>query len=256
MTYTLIGTGNTAWFLSAKLAAAGHQCIGVFARNVQNAQLLAEGIYSKAYNLSESEIPEADCCIIAISDHAIAGLASQLKFKNTVVIHTAGAVDINVLASTSNKYGVLWPIYSIVKNNLPTDRNIPTVWEASDADTASVIKAIANSYTDILFQADSIKRKWLHLTAVISNNFTNHLFALSEKLCEEQQLPFSLLLPIIQQSVQRLNSNSAYSQQTGPAKRNDNNIIHEHLGMLGNHPEWRELYEQISNSIKVMYKLS
>lgn len=254
MTYTLIGTGNTAWFLSTKLAAAGHICAGIFARNLKNAELLANAINSKAYSLNVTAIPETDCCIIAVSDYAIANVAAQLKFENTVVIHSAGAIDINILTTTSNKYGVLWPIYSIVKNNLPEERNIPSVWEASDPDTASVIHTIAQSYTDVIFQADSTKRKWLHLTAVMSNNFTNHLFAISEKLCEEQQLPFSLLLPIIQQSIQRLNTNSAFSQQTGPAKRNDNVIIAKHLEMLDNHPEWQKLYDDISRSIMAMYK--
>ena len=93
----------------------------------------------------------------------------------------------------------------------------------------------------------------MHLTAVLSNNFTNHLFAVSEKLCEEQNLPFSLLLPIIQQTVSRLSNTTAYTQQTGPAKRNDGIVLQNHVNMLEKHPEWQKLYEVLSESIKQMY---
>jgi hypothetical protein len=253
MKYNIIGTGNTAWFMATKLAKAGHQCLCVYGRNILRARELADRIGSCAYELDNGINDDADVCIIAVSDHAIADVCSKLNLNRTIVIHTAGAVDMAILSKFGAGYGVIWPVYSIVKNNIPTERNIPTVWESSNNDTADYIKTITASYTDITHQADSQQRKWLHLSAVLSNNFSNHLFAISEKLCEEQQLPFSLLLPIIQQTVSRLHSLTAFSQQTGPAKRNDELVLQSQITMLQSHPDWQILYDAISTSIKNMY---
>ena len=253
MKYNIIGTGNTAWFLATKLANAGHQCLGIYGRNIMHAKELADKIGSSAYELDNRVNDDANVCIIAVSDYAIIEVCSKLNLNNTIVIHTAGAVDMTILSKFGAGYGVLWPVYSIVKNNIPTERDIPTMWESSNQAATDCIKTIMASYTDTTHQASSQQRKWLHLSAVLSNNFSNHLFAISEKLCEEQQLPFSLLLPIIQQTVSRLHSLTAFSQQTGPAKRNDELVLQNQITMLQSHPDWQKLYEAVSVSIKNMY---
>lgn len=254
MRYSIIGTGNTAWFFATKLHKAGHECTGVYGRNLVKAQELAANIHATAYDLADNVSQPTDVCIIAVSDRAISEIAQKIIVKDAVVLHTAGAADIKLLSLFTEGHGVIWPIYSIVKDNLPETRIIPTVWEASDTHTANYIKTIADSYTSVCFEADSNKRSWLHLTAVMSNNFTNHIFAIADKLCTEQGLPFSLLLPIIEQSISRLHNVSAYSQQTGPAKRNDTVVIERQLQMLQNTPEWQQLYQAITASIQAMYK--
>lgn len=254
MTYTIIGTGNTAWFMATMLSKAGHQCNGVYGRDIYKTNSLAEIINSVGYKLSDQAINDADVCIIAVSDHAIQEVVNGLNTGKSVVLHTAGSVRMNTLSKFDAGHGVIWPVYSIVKHAKIDTRSIPTVWEASNAKVAEYIKTIASSYTDILFEAGNEKRKWLHLTAVLSNNFTNHLFAIADKLCAEHNLPFNLLLPIIEQSILRLQTTSAYTQQTGPAKRNDTEVIQRQLQMLENHPEWQALYRQLTASIHEMYK--
>ncbi len=254
MTYRIIGTGNTAWFMATKLSSAGHTCLGIYGRNNDNAAELANAVNANPYNITSPVADDADVCIIAISDYAIADVALQLKFDKTVLVHTAGAVDINAISGSAQHSGVIWPLYSIVKNNLPVERNIPTICEASTSHAKEIIHAVTASFTDITYDADSNNRKWLHLSAVMSNNFTNHLFAISEKLCAEHNLPFSLLLPIIQQSVSRLDSSTAFAQQTGPAKRGDNQTMDKQMQMLQDHPEWQKIYASLNASIAEMYQ--
>jgi predicted short-subunit dehydrogenase-like oxidoreductase (DUF2520 family) len=252
MTFNIIGTGNMAWFLAGKLAAAGHICLGIYGRNSAAAQTLADTLHCHAYNTFDN-IKEADACIIAVSDHVIDSIATQLSFKETVVLHTAGAVNANILSGTSPHYGALWPIYSIIKSNPVDNKNIPIAWEGSTERAQNIIETIGKSISGNLFMLSSDQRKWLHLSAVLCNNFTNHLFTISEELCNTRNIPFELLYPLILQTIERILEKSPYELQTGPAKRGDEMIMNSHADMLQN-ADWQEVYKAMSHSIQNMYK--
>ncbi|OSZ78319.1 hypothetical protein CAP35_08670 [Chitinophagaceae bacterium IBVUCB1] len=253
MRYSIIGTGNTAWFMAKKLFEAGTECVAVYGRDMAKATALADEVNSTGKSLDAGVQDDADVCIMAISDHAIAEVCKSLSLKNTILCHTAGAVGIEVLQDAAINYGVLWPVYSITKNNLPQTRQIPTVYETNNAASQQLLLQVANSFTDIVYNADSAQRQMLHLTAVFSNNFSNHLFSIAKRICDDQQLPFSLLLPIIQQTVSRIENNSPETTQTGPAKRGDTETQEKHLQLLQQHTDWQEIYKAVSASIAEMH---
>jgi predicted short-subunit dehydrogenase-like oxidoreductase (DUF2520 family) len=191
---------------------------------------------------------------VAVSDIAIGKVAVRLSFKQTMLVHTAGAVDLDILKQASKDRAVLWPVYSILKNSLPAHRNIPCAWEASSAKAAKYVQSVGHAITDALFEAKYDQRKWLHLSAVISNNFINHLMAVCEKICAENELPFSTLQPIIAQTFEKALHAQPQDIQTGPARRRDSTTIQEHLSLLAKYPKWQKVYEAITDSIQGMYK--
>ncbi len=220
MTFTIIGTGNIAWFLAKRLTTAGHQCIGIYGRDSAATIELAEWIQAKPYNsLSGINDGEVDICFLAVSDHAITNVASKLFFEKTLLVHTAGAVDMDVLSGAAKDYAVLWPVYSILKAALPGHRNIPCAWQASTPKAQRYIISIAHAITDVIFEAKDEQRKWLHLSAVFCNNFINHMMAIGEQACASQQLDLDMLRPIIEQTFERGQKTSPYLLQTGPARR-------------------------------------
>ncbi len=252
MRVTIIGTGNTAWYFAQALHASGHYCAGIYGRNRQSAELLAATVNTKAYDAIEN-IEESDCCIIAISDSAVAEVAEKIAFKTTTLLHTAGSLPMELLAQSAVHYGVLWPVYSIVKTNLPGHRNVPMVWEASDEHAANNIIMLAKSMSDNITNLSGTQRLNLHMAAVLGNNFTNHLFAICEQICGAQGIPFDALYPIIQQTVERIKEHSPKDLQTGPAKRGDIPVLKKHMDLLHAKPEWQEVYKALSQSIAAMY---
>ena len=142
MYYTIIGTGNMAWFLAERLTPRGFHCKGIFGRNKEAVENLALSIKAKVIDDIQS-LPETDCCIVAVADNAVNDISKQLVLKNTVVIHTAGVLSLNALEQ-KNK-AVLWPVYSINKKNLPRHRNIPVVYEYSNEYAGKTVIKI-NSY--------------------------------------------------------------------------------------------------------------
>jgi len=251
MTFSIIGTGNIAWFFGNRLVTGRHHCTGVYARDQAAARELAEALLSDKYgDISAINDEDADICILAVSDVAIREIASKLSFKNTMLIHTAGAVDLDSIKSAAQDRAVLWPVYSILKNNQPAHRDIPCAWEASTPKAERYILSIGHAITDILFEAKYDQRKWLHLAAVMSNNFITHLIAICEQICADNNLPYTALLPIIEQTFARIKSSSAQQVQTGPAIRHDTTTIKEQIALLSDHTHWQKVYEAMTASIQ------
>lgn len=248
MNFTLVGTGNMAWFLGKKLSEAGWICKGVFGRSPEAAAELADFLNAPVYSDLKKIPDDSDCCIMAVSDAAIEEKAKELNLYKTVVIHTSGTVPINVLPFENR--AVLWFIYSISKKNLPEHKNVPAVYEGSGFIAEKITSEIAGVVSDNIFKASERQRQWLHLNAVITNNFINHLLALSQELCKEESVPFELLKPIIRQTVENAEKHAPASIQTGPAIRNDQNTLQKHLSLLKNHPRLKAVYKIFSASIR------
>jgi predicted short-subunit dehydrogenase-like oxidoreductase (DUF2520 family) len=243
-----------AWFLVRRLKTAGHQCDGIWGRNAATMAELAAEMNVNSYKSSgDIQDGEVDICFVAVPDHEIADALQNVRFDKTVLVHTAGSVDLNILDAHASDHAVLWPVYSISRNSIPDSRDIPAAWEASSAKAKRFINTIGHSITDNLFEAGIEKRKWLHLSAVISNNFVNHLISICEQICTEQSLPPDALQPIINQTFKRLTGHKANELQTGPAMRGDKEVMDSQMELLKAHPEWQEVYKAISKSIEKMY---
>jgi predicted short-subunit dehydrogenase-like oxidoreductase (DUF2520 family) len=253
MTFSIIGTGNIAWFLGTRLVTARHRCTGVYSRDTDAAKKLAEALLSDRHGtIKDIRDGDADICFLAVSDAAISMVAAQFSFTQTVLVHTAGAAAIEAITRSAGDCAVLWPVYSILKNNLPSHRKIPCAWEASTDKAKRFVLSMGHAITDELFEAKYAQRKWLHLAAVMSNNFITHLMTICEQVCADNKLPFSTLTPIIEQTFDRIKQYSPQTLQTGPAIRHDTTTVQEQLLLLKDHPHWQKIYEAMTGSIQAM----
>ena len=64
-----------------------------------------------------SKLKPADIYIISVTDDAIANLSRQLPFKNRLVVHTSGTVNIHDL-DKKNRRGVFYPLQTLSKSVL------------------------------------------------------------------------------------------------------------------------------------------
>ncbi len=251
MIYTIVGTGNMAYFLGKRLHATGALCVGVYGRNTERAKTLA-GMLDAPTLTSLQHLPsDANCCILAVSDGAIKEISTALSLTETVMIHTSGATSLEAIEQPHK--ACLWPIFSIHKQNDVEHREIPIICDSNTEKAQAAVLKLARSISDNVQEAAYEKRLQLHLVAAMGNNFTNHLLAICQRYCEEKQLSFDLFKPILQQTFERLNTISPFLSQTGAARRNDTQTMQMHLSLLQEHPLWAQLYRDFSNSIKDMY---
>ena len=244
----VVGTGNIAWHLSEVIINTGLKISCIASRNYLHAEKLAMLRKSKATDL-KSLCENADLVIIAVSDDAIAEVAQQIPIGDYIVVHTSGSIPIDVFSDRFKYFGVIYPIQSFSKSKKVNFKEVPILIEGNDIKTSDQLESFAKKFSEHVEIMDSEKRGYLHLSAVIVNNFVNFLAAKSYDFLESNNIDGSLLQPLMQETIARLKTYHPKEVQTGPAKRNDTKVIEKHLKQLESDPKLQSLYRQISRQI-------
>ncbi|HEY5510449.1 MAG TPA: DUF2520 domain-containing protein [Prolixibacteraceae bacterium] len=253
MRIVLFGTGNLATRLGIALRAKNADIVQVYGRTCSGASILAEKL-GCSFSTSLKEIDtSAELLILAVSDEAIAEIASNIPVGNRLIVHTAGSIEMDVLAPYSDNYGVFYPLQTLSRDREVDFSHVPVCIEANHSFNLEKLNQLASLLSDTVVRIDSDQRRQLHLAAVFVCNFVNHFYSIGEQLMLEQQLDFDLLKPIIQETAAKVLQHSPQSVQTGPAVRDDKTVMNQHLKMLSDHPEWQNLYSLISKNIKYLH---
>ncbi|ULQ57563.1 DUF2520 domain-containing protein [Flavihumibacter rivuli] len=249
MKIVLVGYGNVATILGERMKSAGHEIIQVIGRDEARARQLAQQLGAEGSANWKELKGKMDLYLVAIADRALPDLAGLMQLQDELVVHTAGAVEGNVLAPISSSYGVFYPLQSL-RDHQPKTRSIPVLLEANTGEGLALLQQLARSMDSPYQMADGEQRLRMHLSAVWVNNFSNYLFSVAYQLCRENYLEFSLLQPLIQETIARIDSGDPFRFQTGPAMRGDAPTMEKHLALMEGHPQWQELYRQLSGLIR------
>jgi predicted short-subunit dehydrogenase-like oxidoreductase (DUF2520 family) len=253
MNIVLLGSGNTATVLAKMIKKAEHEILQVWSRNEAHAKALADKVNAKAIATLDDITSEADICIMAVTDSAIPELAKQLHLKRKILVHTAGSVSKDVLRNSSPNYGVLYPLQSLRKEMIVIPP-VPFLVDGNSDEVNVLLADFAASFSENVQPADDDKRLKMHLAAVMVSNFTNHLYALAEDYCKDRKLDFKLLHPLIIEVACRLTQGHAVDMQTGPARRGDEETIKKHMFLLEIDEHLQDLYHELSESIRRLYR--
>ncbi|MDQ0640592.1 putative short-subunit dehydrogenase-like oxidoreductase (DUF2520 family) [Pedobacter sp. W3I1] len=254
MKIVLLGSGNVATHLAKALKVKGEDVVQVYSPNLNHANLLAHLIAAEAINDLNEVKQDADLYIISVKDDAIETVAQSLKQVTGLVVHTSGTTDISVLSAQVKKAGVFYPLQTFSKSKEVSFENIPLCIEANGESELTILNKLAAKISRQVYQLDGGKRKVLHLAAVFACNFPNHLYALANKILNQNGLDFEIIRPLIAETADKVMSNLPENVQTGPAVRADESTLNKHLSMLTDMPELQNIYLTLSDSIKLTLK--
>ena len=249
MRITIIGSGNVATHLAAALKNAGHVIVQVYSRTMQNAALLAYHVKAEPIDDLQNINPQTDLFVIAVKDDAIGKVAEQLAPYQKLIIHTSGATDMYALLAFTDNAGVLYPLQTFSKAKELDFRNVPLCIEAANENILRKLEQLAQTISNKVYRADSAQRKILHLAAVFACNFPNYLYGVAQQLLAQNQLDFELIRPLILETAQKVQENLPQNVQTGPAVRNDEITMNNHLQLLNDMPQLQQLYQLLSQGI-------
>ena len=255
MKIALIGAGNLATRLGVALVAGGQSVVQVYSRTEASAAALGKTLHCPAVTSLEQVCRDADVYIVAVKDAAFSGVAASLVSgrSRALFVHTAGSLPMSVWEGVASRHGVFYPMQTFSKACLVDFHEIPIFVESnSEADT-QFLKDIASALSTRVYECTSEERQSLHLAAVFACNFTNHMYALASRLLTKYNLPFEVMLPLIDETARKVHTMNPQAAQTGPAVRYDRQIIDKHLAMLADEPEMQQIYRLVSESI---HKLS
>lgn len=250
MKFSIAGTGNIAFHLSKMLTSHGHSLLQVYARNIGDAEAFAKSYSCEAIDAVNQLSSENDLVVLAVNDDAIAEL-SNLMDAELFVVHTSGTVNMSALGQKNR--GVVWPVKSLRKGQSSDYSNLPMLIESNDEKHLTQLMEWFGKISSKVFSADSDARSKAHLAAVFANNFSNQLYAISEQLLKESNLPFEILLPMIAEHTAKLATHSPEILQTGPARRADLVTIQKQIQQLEKNPEFKEIYKIFTDRILQHY---
>ena len=246
----IIGAGRVATHLATCLHQLGFRIPAVFSRTESSAKRLAEQVGAAACT-DLTSLPTADIYILSVTDTALPSLLPALQSiaAESLVLHTAGSMPLALLEAHFPMCGVLYPMQTFSHGRALNYREIPLFIEANNEQALTQLAALAHSISDHVHLLSSEERKLLHLSAVFACNFANHCYSMAEEILHKINFNYTILLPLIQETTAKLTDLSPREAQTGPAVRNDQNVIQRHLTLLADDPALQSIYAELSKNI-------
>ena len=231
MNIVIIGRGNVATNLDYAFRKKGVVCQMVSSR---------EGLDS---------LPAANVYIYAVKDEALAAVVAQVKGKERAMhLHTSGSMPISVFGEDKPHAGVFYPFQTFSKARVIEDfSTVPVFFEARGIDDISAVYSLALTITSHVYETTQHDLERLHVAGVYACNFTNLMYTMAAELLQNTHIPFSALLPLIDETAAKIHSLSPGDAQTGPARRGDNNVMQHHLSLLNE--EQKRVYALLSEEI-------
>lgn len=205
-------------------------------------------------------LPIADVYIYAIRDEALLSVAQKIAeeailcsnkhLRTALHLHTSGTMPLSVFGETIPHAGVMYFFQTFSKAKLIDDfSQIPVFVEGKQIDDLSAIFTLAQTLTPRVYEASQHDRERLHVAGVFANNFTNQMYAIAADILRDTHIPFQVLLPLIDQTAEKVHHLPPSEAQTGPAKRKDEQVMRHHLSLLKTE-EQQQLYRLVSKMIQ------
>ena len=251
MNIAFVGAGRLATHLSQALSKSGHRIVQVYSRTLTSASALASLVEAEATDDVTALMTQADVYVIAISDKAIEPLLPQLAQgrEHGTFLHTAGSMPLSIFSGHIQHGGVLYPMQTFSKERPVDFSRVPIFIEGSDEATLRLARQLAESVSSRVVELSSERRRHLHLAAVFACNFANHCYDLAAQVMERQGLTFDILLPLIAETADKVNTLHPHQAQTGPAVRWDSNVIEAQHELLTDLPQAQAVYDLLTQSI-------
>lgn len=232
MNIVIIGQGNVATNLDYAFRKKGIACQMVSSR---------EGL---------DHLPAANVYIYAVRDEALPSVVAQVVgVGKSLHLHTSGTMPITVFGDDKPHAGIFYPFQTFSKARVIEDfSTVPVFFEARGIDDISAVYSLALTITSRVYEASQYDRERLHVAGVFTNNFTNLMYTMAAELLKNTHIPFSALLPLIDETASKIHTLSPHDAQTGPARRGDESVMNHHLSLLTE--EQQAIYRLLSDAIQ------
>lgn len=242
---SIIGIGRIGGALALALAQKQYRVENLIYRNPDTAKLIASRISPSPGLFSAKNLPAiySDVVFITSGDPEIQSISKELVSvikSNAFVFHTSGSLSSEILSNFKDigcKTGSIHPLVSI-SEPIPGAENFSGAYFSVEGDTEAVEAAseIVRTLGGIPFTIPATFKALYHASAVTA---CGHLVALIDVAIEmlskcglEADEAKSILLPLIQSTVENLKLQNTEDALTGSFVRADAEAFDRHLEAL------------------------
>ena len=240
----IVGMGNVGVHFLQRLIDLGYSHVTVYSRSGNNLPA-SMNVKDVQFTNDFKEFIDFDIVFCAVNDNTMLEMI-QLVSKYAPVVSVSGTVNLNHL-DTKYPIGTFYPLQSFKSDQSIHWKGLPLFIEARDSKFNGFLMKLAKEFSGNAIQLSEDKRQYLHVAAVFANNFTNHIIDLAAHYCDEHQIEFDWLKPLINQTMEKIQTNNPHDIMTGPAVRNDQSTIQKHLELLKS--DQKTIYQTLTKSI-------
>lgn len=255
----IIGAGKVGGAIAVLLKERGYTVSGVASRSFNSALNLGSRVGAPACRRPEDAAGGADIVFITTPDREIAGVSKDISDLGAVgpgqvVAHTSGAHPSGHLERVRERGALavsIHPLQSFADVETAI-KNLPGSYFAMEGDQEAM-PAAQQLVADLggrAFYINAGDKALYHAAACIASNYLVSLLHLSTGLYEKFGLSrkdaFQALLPLVQGTINNIESVGPVQALTGPVARGDVSTIREHLpAIAGVGDEENRLYRML-----------
>ena len=246
----LIGAGNVASWIATRLEKSQEFPIGqVYSRNLDHARALADRVGAEAIDDLRKLNPACEIFLFALRDDAYPDILKEIPFKMPLALHTAGSVSQQMFEHYADAYGVVYPLQTFSKTMDFSAVKVPLCVESDHlgGNLDQVMRLVAE-LSDTHCEMSERQRAVAHLAAVFACNFSNALCGIADELLQKEGFSLELIMPLMEQTSEKLKTMSPAEAQTGPAARRDTVVMGRQMMALDDE-RLRAIYAAISDYI-------
>ena len=251
---SFLGAGRVADILSKRFFVKGFNIVGFVSTEEINGKKVASAVNS-TWSSSLKFDDSVDLIIVAVSDKSLQKVLSEISCSpNSMIVHTAGSFGLEVFENIPvSRTGVLYPLQTFSREREICFEKLPFLIEASDEEGYLIVEEIVRELGSFSYRIDLESRRLYHLAAVFACNFTNYMLTSAKGIVSMKDLPFDILKPLVEETVNKAFELGPEKSQTGPGIRKDINTLNKHRDLLSFDPELKQLYDRITESIAKFY---
>ena len=245
----LVGLGNVGWNLVQRLDCKGYTIDQIVAQKNDYRKKLAKALDAELIKTVAELNKKLDLIFLCIPDDQLQETASKIK-SSAAIIHCSGSTPI----LETKLSGVFYPFQTFTKFFAVEWKGVPVFIESNDKGVRNKLLKIANDLTGNAKEVSFEQRQAIHMSGVFGANFVNHILYMAKTILDNKNIDFSVLEPLLEETVRKAFEHSPAGSQTGPARRGDIKMITKHLKLLQDQGNLAEYYRLFSNDISTIYK--
>jgi predicted short-subunit dehydrogenase-like oxidoreductase (DUF2520 family) len=245
-----IGAGRVAWHLAPALKKSGNRVIQVISKSALSAQKLGDRVGCEHTDQITKLDRDIQILFLTVADHSLVELINDISDFRGIVVHTSGTFSALRFTCQKYKYGGMYPLQTFSIGRAVDLTDVPVFVEGCEPSITEILVKLASGFSNQVHVVSHEERRWMHLAAVWSNNFTNHMLTNAYGIMNEHSMPVEWLEPLIRETFNKAIEMGPVKAQTGPAIRHDQATIKKHVDLLSYSQELQVLYKRITDSIQ------
>lgn len=208
------------------------------------------------YTSNNNEVIEiSDIIAITTHDDAIKEVAKEIyekaeRLDDKLFFHTSGAHSSSILKPLDEKGAVLGSLHPLqtfpdIDNAI---RVLPDTYIFIEGDSRAlqILEALGKNIGHAVIPIEGKNKVYYHLCAVFVCNLLCSLFYSGEEIMKKIDIKLEPFFPIINATLQNIQSKGSIESLTGPIVRGDIGTVEEHLSALRDMKSHKRIYRALS----------